>query len=216
MRRSSLVALSSLLMVASVSPSFAHATGTEARLGPQRTTTRSGWHLRCPAPIGPLLHVRAENLQLSWRTQNGHLVVRIIFPASQGQGYAQHGAGCLTVPGEAIDRCDPDQKTRVLFENMRQHRAGHQTNAMGSSHSGLNDREPDSISALSRNHSCRNHLILNGMMMSPPNVNANASFRRRMASFRSTKYRNELGPDNQAVEFFGYGGLIASPTGSAP
>ena len=63
------------------------------------------------------------------------------------------------------------QKTRVLFENMRQHRAGHQTNAMGSSHSGLNDRESDSISALSRNHSCRNHLILNGMMMSPPNVN---------------------------------------------
>lgn len=81
---------------------------------------------------------------------------------------AQIELGCIVV---VVIRCDPDQKTRVLFENMRQHRAGHQTNAMGSSHSGLNDRESDSISALSRNHSCRNHLILNGMMMSPPNVN---------------------------------------------
>ena len=39
MRRSSLVALLSLLLVASASPSFARTTGTEARLGPQRTTT---------------------------------------------------------------------------------------------------------------------------------------------------------------------------------
>ena len=90
----------------------------------------------CDAPLrsGSCSTSAPENLQLSRRTQNGYLVVRIIFPASQGQGHPQHGAGCLTAPRSAIDRSDPDKETYVFFENVRQRRAGDQTNAMGSSH----------------------------------------------------------------------------------